>query len=104
MLLNQEMHSTLKYFEKRIGCIKAKIEELNQVVEQSCYSRGAICLLSKLLNKVTYQLTVAIGLFSEFIEIRSEQALPSCDAADLDVWTESSDESDTESDTESDSN
>ena len=96
MLLDQEMHNTLQYFEKRMVCIKAKIEDLNQAEEQTCYSRGAVCLLSKLLTKVMYQLIIAIGQFSEFIQVSS--ALPPRDESDLDTWSDSNDESDIESD------
>lgn len=97
-LLDQDMHNTLLYFKQRVICLKAKIEHLSQ--EQTCFSKGAVCLLSNLLDKVNFQLLFATSQFSEFIEVSSESpaVLPSHDSCDLVAWSDSSDESDSESD------
>ena len=96
-LLDQDMHNTLLYFKQRAICLKTKIEHLSE--EQTCFSKGAVCLLSKLLDKVNFQLLFATSQFSEFIEVSSESpVLPSQDSCELVAWSDSSDESDSDSD------
>ena len=98
-LLDQDMHNTLLYFKLRAICLKTKIEHLSE--EQTCFSKGAVCLLSKLLDKVNFQLLFATSQFSEFIEVSSESpVLPSQDSCELVAWSDSSDESDSDSDSD----
>ena len=61
--------------------------------------KGLVCLLSKLLDQVNFQLLFATSQFSEFIEVSSESpVLPSHDSCELVAWSDSSDESDSDSD------
>ena len=68
-ILRQDMHNTLQYHQQRVSCLQVKIKQLNHADEQTPFTKGAICLLSKLLDKVTIQLLCTVGAFAEFIDV-----------------------------------
>ena len=96
-ILRQDMHNTLLYFEKKLKCIKDKLDVL-KVGISTPFTRGAIALLYRLQNKTSNRLQHAINLFGKLIDVTCFEQPPSYVNEDLEKPEWSSDDDDDESD------
>ena len=81
-ILRQDMHNTLLYFEKKLKCIKDKLDVL-KVGISTPFTRGAIALLYRLQNKTSNRLQHAINLFGKLIDVTCFEQPPSYVNEDL---------------------